>query len=471
MSLVRTAQLCAFLMIAIAWRVPMRANAEEPLHAPTLDRYESLPKGAPSMLKQPLMDDAPAPTAVSQPDVELSLTRLIDEVRARNPSLQAMAAAWQSAAQRFPQAISLEDPMFMAMIAPASFASDLVDPGYTLQGSQKFPWFGKRAARGRQAQAESQAAFHDLEDSQNRLDEITRTAFYQYYLARRDLDLNRDNIDVILQFQKTAQSKYEASQVTQQDVLQAELESADLERRNLELVRMDRVSIARINTLLGNDPSCPLLPPPKQLELPSSNQLDVCTLQQLAISKRPDLAALRARIQAAEAAVTLAGKNYYPDTEIFGRYDAVWQENPLKPAVGVNLNVPLYQGRLDAAARESRFTANQRRAEYEQLILDIQYEVTSTFEQVDESQRVLELYSKRLLPAATQNVAAARSNYDVNKASFLDLATAERRLIEIQEKREEALAMYHSRYAELTRAVGGALPIAIGEETLPQPSH
>ena len=352
-----------------------------------------------------MLDDLPAQAAVPQTDVELSLARLIDEVRARNPSLQAMAAAWQSAAQRFPQAISLEDPMFMAMVAPASFDSDLVDPGYTLQGSQKFPWFGKRAARGRQAQAESQAAFHDLEDSQNRLDEITRTAFYQYYLARRDLDLNRENLDVIRQFQKTAQSKYEANQVTQQDVLQAELESADLERRNLELVRMDRVSIARINTLLGNDPSCPLPPPPKQLELPS-NQLDVCALQQLAISKRPDLAALRARVQAAEAAVTLAGKNYYPDTEVFGRYDAMWQENPLKPAVGVNLNVPLYQGRLDAAVRESRFTANQRRAEYEQLILDIQYEVTSTFEQVDESQRVLKLYSKRLLPAATQNVAA-----------------------------------------------------------------
>ncbi len=186
-----------------------------------------------------------------------------------------------------------------------------------------------------------------------------------------------------------------------------------------------------------------------------------------ALSKRPDLAALRARVQAAEAAVTLAAKNYYPDTEVFGRYNAIMQQDPLKPAVGVNLNLPLYRGRLDAAVRESRFTVNQRRAEYEQLVLDIQYEVTSNYEQVDESRRVLQLYSKRLVPAATQNVAAARSNYDVNKSSFLDLALAERRLIEIQEKREEALAMYHSRYAELTRTVGGSLPTALPEETLP----
>ncbi len=462
MSLFRTAQLFAFLILAFAWPSQMATNAAEPLRAGTSAST------SPGAISQPRFEDTPVPVVSSPIQEELSLPKLLDEVRARNPSLQAMAAAWQSAAQRYPQAISLEDPMFMAMAAPASFDSDLVNPGYTLQGSQKFPWFGKRAARGRQAQAESQAAYHDLEDSKNRLDEITSTAFYQYYLARRSLDLNRNNLEVILQFQKTAQSKYEGNLVTQQDVLQAELEAADLERRNLELVRMDRVSIARINMLLGNEPSCPLAPPPTELSLPSI-PLDVCLLQQLAIRRRPDLAALRSRVQAAEAAETLAGKSYYPDTEVFGRYDAMWQENPLKPAVGVNLNVPIYRGRLDAAVMESRFTVNQRRAEYEQLVLDIQYEVTSEFEQVDESRKVLKLYSERLLPAATQNVAAARSNYDVNKSSFLDLATAERRLIEIREKREEAAAMYHSRFAELVRAVGGAIDGGPDEEEMPPP--
>ena len=90
-----------------------------------------------------------------------------------------------------------------------------------------------------------------------------------------------------VKFQKTARSKYEANQVTQQDVLQAELELVELERRSFELQRMDRVSVARINTLLRDDPFAPLSPPPKQLELPL-HQLDATVLQQLAESKRPD---------------------------------------------------------------------------------------------------------------------------------------------------------------------------------------
>ena len=142
----------------------------------------------------------------------------------------------------------------------------------------------------------------------------------------------------------------------------------------------------------------------------------------------------------------------------------------LKPAVGVNLNLPIYRGRLDSAVREARFTASQRRPEYEQLVLDIQYDVTTAFEQVEESRHMLQLYSERIVPAAEQNVAAARSNYDVNKSSFLDLATAQRRLVEIREKHEEALATYHSRYAELMGGIGGMLPATVAEETLPPTS-
>ena len=43
---------------------------------------------------------------------ELSVEQLVAEVQARNPSLQAASAAWRAAAARYPQAVSLDDPMF-----------------------------------------------------------------------------------------------------------------------------------------------------------------------------------------------------------------------------------------------------------------------------------------------------------------------------------------------------------------------
>lgn len=422
----------------------------------------------PAAAAEPLLsaEDGAKAIAPFHDDAELSLPRLVEQVESRNPTLQAMTSAWQAATERFPQAVALEDPMFLAMMAPASFDSPVLEPGYTLEASQKIPWFGKRAARGRQARAEANAAYYDVADSRVRLVEVTRAAFFDYYLVFRQLDLNRQNVENMRQFRNAAQAKYQANQVTQQDVLQADLELADLDRRQIELERLQKVSVARINTLLREPPFAPLPPAPQQLDAPS-DRFDVEALQQLALTQRPDLAALAARIRAEQAAVAVACKDYYPDVAVFGRYDAMWQEKPLQPAVGVNLNVPIYRGRLNAAVREAMFRVGQRRAEYEQLVLDVQYETAAAYSQLEEARRALQLYAQTLVPVAEQNVASTRANYDVNKASFLDLAIAQRQLIGIREKREEALAEYHRRLAELERVVGGSVLPATADQQAP----
>ena len=61
---------------------------------------------------------------------ELVLAELVALVEARNASLEAMTYAWRAATQRYPQAIALDDPVFMGMMAPASFNSSTVSSAY-----------------------------------------------------------------------------------------------------------------------------------------------------------------------------------------------------------------------------------------------------------------------------------------------------------------------------------------------------
>ena len=184
-------------------------------------------------------------------------------------------------------------------------------------------------------------------------------------------------------------------------MLQAEVESAQLERRRIELERMTKVSIARINTLLLRDPFSSLPPPPKQLR-PRRDRWMSGPCGSFAFSQRPDLAALADKVRASEAAVTLACKDYYPDAEVFGRYDTFWQpastQSDLRPQVGVTINVPIYRGRLNAAVREATFKLSQQRAEYEQRRLDIQYEVASAYEEVEEAERRYNSTRRSLFP-------------------------------------------------------------------------
>ena len=182
--------------------------------------------------------------------MELSLAELVDEVQRRNPTLQAALAAWAAASQRYPQVVALEDPVFQSMFAPGTFSSNSsTQASYLIGIAQKVPWAGKRALRGEAAQSEATAASLDSQDVRLQLAEAARLAFFDYYLVRRDLELNSANVDAVERFRETANSKYESNQVTQQDVLQADVELA---RAEAELGRGNAPEAARRLDRIGS---------------------------------------------------------------------------------------------------------------------------------------------------------------------------------------------------------------------------
>lgn len=400
---------------------------------------------------------------------ELELSSLIDEVLARNPSLQEALAAWREAAQRFPQVISLEDPMFGTMFAPGAWGDETLTGGYTLEASQKLPWPGKRQLRGQAALAEASAARFEVGDTRLMLIEAAKLAFLDYYLARREMEVNEKNVQIMEEFRSTASTKYRANQVTQQDVLQADVELAELKRRRYELERMEQVVVARINTLLHRNADHSLPSPPAHLkQIPDTPPAP--ELQEAAILRRPDLAAIDARIRAEQANVALAAKEFYPDFEFTGKYDAFWQERPLRPSFGVSMNVPIYREKRHAEVREAVFRVRRQRAEFEQRVDAIRNDVQSAYARLVESRRTNELYQQSLLPIAQQNVEVARSGYTAANADFLRVIEAQRQHFILQERSYEAETDYHRRLAELERLVGGPLTDMAGGEILPVPA-
>jgi len=398
---------------------------------------------------------------------ELDMSRLVDEVLSRNPSLQAMVWAWRAAAARYPQAVSLDDPMFGFMVGPSAINHPSGSDGFMLDASQKIPWHGKRYWRGQNALAGATAARADLDEARLRIIATTKAAWADYYVVERLQELNRENAKIMQAFRAAARVKYETNLVTQEDVLQAELEIAEVQRRSLELQRMERVAVARINTLLHRSPEYPLPPPPATSVAHGEAAPSVADLRQIAVQRRPELAAQAARIRAERAKLVLAQREYYPDLSVIARYDGFWEEPDLRPQVGMNVNVPLYQGKRDAAVCEALHRLNQERAELEQQIDNVQNEVQSAYEQFAESRRTLELYQSKILPAARQNVETARTTYTTATFDFLRLVESQRRYLMLQEKQREAEAELVRRAAELERSVGGPIELAIPTEEIP----
>jgi len=393
---------------------------------------------------------------------ELSVDALVQQVLARNPSLAQMVAAWQAASARYPQVTSLEDPMFGATVAPGSIGSNNVDFAGRLEISQKLPYPGKLKLRGDNALAEASAARLDVDDMRLQLTESARNAFYEYYLVARALAVNKETRQRLDEFRADAEALYKTPprdrKISLQDVVQARVEIGRQEERQLTLERMREVAVARINTLMHLPTNSPLPPPPKQLKL-AGPLADVEALQATARAERPDLQALADRIAAEQASLTLAQKEFYPDFEVMAAYDAFWQppQQALQAQVGVRLNLPVRKARRYGAIAEAQAKIGQRQAELDKQIDQVNLQVQDAYAQVHESERIVRLYEKKVLPDAELNVKTARADYMTGQIPAISVIEAERNRLNLYDRYYEAVADYFRRRATLERVTGESL--------------
>jgi outer membrane protein TolC len=415
---------------------------------PPRSKQRSAAPSAASLQSEYRSDDPNDPFAGQ---AELPLDVLVAEVQARNPSVQAASAAWRAAAERYPQVVSLDDPMFNYMISPSGVGT-MDNGGWMVQASQQIPWPGKRALRGSVAAAETEVARGDIGDTRLRLSEAARIAFFDYYLAWRQAEVNQSTRQLVRQLREIAVNKYEVGQVTQQDVLQADVELADLATRSAELTREQQVASARINTLLHRAADYPLPPPAKVVPMPDGLPAAE-SLQEAAARSRPDLYSQLSRIRAEEANLALACKEYYPDVNMVARYDGFMPED-MRSQVGMDINVPIRYARRSAAVREASNRIAQQRAEYQNRLDQVRYEVQAAFTRVVQAAEIVRLYRDQTLPASERNLESAQANYTTGNLDFLRLLDAERQLNNQRERYYAALAEYHRRLAELERAVG-----------------
>ena len=418
-------------------------------------------KADPAKSVSPAQNHADTVSALANPfagTAELSADVLIENVLARNPSLAQMVAAWQAASARYPQVISLDDPMFGFVAAPASIGSNDVEFGYRLEIAQKLPFCGKRELRGQGALAEASAAGHDVNDMRLQLMESTRSALADYYLAERALAVNREGLNLLRSFRGRARERYEkVPGANEQDVLQADVELGRQEQREITLARARAVASARINTLLHQALESRLPPPPQELTV-RADLPEAAKLNALALANRPDLQALADRIRAEEASLGLAEKEYYPDVEVSAAYDTIMGNGPMRdlaPQVGVRINVPLQRSCREGAVAEAQARLAQRRAELARQTDQVSFQVHEAQAQVRESQGIMQLYQEKLLPAARGNIKAAETSYVGGRIPFVSLIEAQRNLVELQDRFYEAQAELYRRWAMLERVVGG----------------
>ncbi len=393
----------------------------------------------------------------------LDRAELIRRVLERNPTVRAARYAWRAALARYPQVTALDDPRFGYSLRPRSIGSDEVDTANDFALSQAIPFPGKLALRGKGALAEAESAQSDVETERVKLAALASRLFDEYWLAERAIETNIQHAALLDEVHRVALSRYAAGTGSQQDVLAAETEQGMLSHRDRELAAERRVVAERLNLLLHRGPELELPPPPRELESGSRHDLDEKALVAQALETRPELRALAAGIRAREAEVALARREFLPDFTVRGGYETSWQEDPLEPVVGVELNVPLQLGRRRAALAEAQAWLSREQSRVRQLEDRIRFEVVSAVERLREAQHLLEISQQRRLPPARNRVVGARAAFASGQVTFLEFVDAERSLLAAEQEDFEVRASLSVRRAALARALGEVAMIA-GEQ-------
>jgi len=385
----------------------------------------------------------------------LSREVLISAVLARNPGLGAARAAWQAALARYPQETALDDPTLSYAARPRSFGSNEVDAANDFALSQHFFFPGKRALRGESALAGAEAAQGELGSERVKLGALASRLLDEYWLAERALETNVRHAALLEEAHRVALASYSAGTGTQPDVLGAEAEQGTLAQRQRELEAQRRVVRWRINQLLHREPSSELPAPPAELEAPpATGDLDEAALAQRALANHPELTAMRATVRAREAEVALARREFLPDFTLRAGYETTWQEDPLKPVVAVEINLPVQLARRRAALAEAGAQLEREQSRLQQREDRIRVDVATAVERLRESQSLLEISRQRRVPPARDRVESARAAFASGQARFVEFVDAQRGLLAAEQEEFEVRAALSTRRAALAQAIG-----------------
>lgn len=420
-------------------------------------------------------DHSGAPTPRSVPsDTTLGLKASVLDRRAyvravleRNPSIESARQGWRAALSRVSQSGTFEDPMVDLGMAPLSIVSSKAPLGYELGISQKLPWFGKRGFEASAAAAEADASKSDYEAMKRELALSAVVLYDQYFIAVRSIEINAHHVELMRAMRDGATAQFQVGRGSAQDPLQAEAELAHMEHDSAILASQRDVTVAQMNELLHRAPELPLPPPPSELPMPAIPSAgETERLETDAVAHRSEITALHQRARGAQARADRADRESYPDVTVSTSYNSMWDMPEHRWMVGLGFNLPIQTGRRAGAADEALAMRAQFESDASRMTDAARTQVFVALKQLQESEHVLGLFEKRLLPVAHAQIDAARAGFTASQNPFMAVVEAEKNLRSVELDYQMARANCDRHRAELDRALG-RIPGLDGQEDKP----
>jgi len=324
--------------------------------------------------------------------------------------------------------------------------------------SQALPFPGKLAQTEAASSYLAQAASYDLSELKSQLISQVQVRWWNLFFTDRALEIVDRNQVLLRQFIQVAETKYKVGKGLQQDVLLAQLELSKLLDSQIQWDAIRVQEQVRLNTLLNQPPSQTLILPHNVDETLSSlpNQ---SVLFEKSLTTRPLLAKHHQYINAAEAQVNVAKKEFYPDFKLSASY-GFRASNPVTgldradlASITLGMTIP-FGGTQDAKLGQRQAERAQATFSLQDQRAKVQAEVGIEVANYQRAKQQASLFKQGIIPQAQQTVASMLAAYQVNKVDFLNLVRTQITLYNYETQYWKVLAQAKQSLARLDAAVG-----------------
>ncbi|MBC7544959.1 MAG: TolC family protein [Candidatus Sericytochromatia bacterium] len=347
-------------------------------------------------------------------------------------------------------------------------ANPLLDIGFSAGGTnvgsrdediiltQTFDVSQQRSLKRQAAIRVLAAAEADMRTTANDLVREVSLTYVDLQLADAQLEFNQEDTARTRRLKEAVDRKVEQGQAAKTAAMRAEVELLRGLQRLQQAETARIVAATRLAALLGLPMDTPLQARPDFVVGPATDaSLD---LRSDVLQRRPELAALTARMQAQQFEARAVGAGRWPDLVVYGRRSRIFD---LAADMGVRaaLQFPLLDfGSISGAQQEAEALATERQALFRAETVRVTTEIAVAEHRLRGAQRGLEAYQRGVTDRMQQLAHKAQIGYEAGAYTLFEVLDAQEAAHNVPHAQLNAKAEVVRAEAELAWALGVATP-------------
>jgi cobalt-zinc-cadmium efflux system outer membrane protein len=380
------------------------------------------------------------------------LDELVEAALKNSPDLLVSESRVQASRYRIPQAKALPDPMFMFGYQNEGFDRITLGEEQGAQGmftlSQMFPFPGKRGLKGEMAtkDAESLEAMHKA--NRLRIAASVKQLYYDLFLAHKSIDILKERTELFSRIEDAATARYSSGMGSQQEVIMAQtekymlLEKLEMQQQKIETIQ------GMLNIAIGRDVNAPLGRPGEPASISSiSANLNMEDLLRMAKDNSPEIRSREKMVQAAEAKVKMAKKEYYPDITLGASYYPRTKGFMDMWNLTATVNIPIfYKSKQEPAVQEANANLLGAKREMAATEYMLASGIRENYSMARAAERLMKIYKEGLIPKTYQDFQLALSGYATGKIEAMTAISRLKVLLDTE-------ILYWGQYTEREKAI------------------